>query len=347
MKKIKPPNSFNWYRTAALFTIFNLTVYYFFGWVSFILAIPITFLTNMMIVSVMGVRYWNKCKTVYESLIAKNYTKNEALIEISKSAHPEFSLSTHTAIINKFNDLDILVNFFTGALPSGNNDDGFALEILNDTSIQHFGGDRYKVVTSRKRNRATGKTTVTHQANSFDIYTYLKHREHWKELNDGILENLSKIFEGDFSSFNDFVNISERYNLLKENYLELAKGFKEPKELIPYFAVTLERSGARLMEFFSNKGDKGHKVDAKKCYELSIKLNPFLIPSYGSLASVYGGFDDNIDKAIEYCNKGIEAFEKLKKSPKGQLSYYDQALPSDTSTIDFLKVLRNELLEKK
>ena len=29
MKKIKPPNSFNWYRIAALFTIFNLTVYYF------------------------------------------------------------------------------------------------------------------------------------------------------------------------------------------------------------------------------------------------------------------------------------------------------------------------------
>lgn len=346
MKKIKPPNTFR-YLLPILLVICISVFLYFFGWIGSIIGIPIAFLLNMIINSIMGVRYWNNCRTVYEFLMAKNYTRNQALIEISKSAHPELSLSIHTEIINKFNDLDLLVNFITGALPPGNNDDDFALEILNNTSIQHFGGDRYKVVSSRKRNRATGKTTVTHQATSGDIYSYLKNKEYWKELDSSILENLSKIFEGDFSCFNDFVNISEQYKLLKENYLKLAEDFTEAKELIPYFAVTLERSGAMLMEKFSQDGNDNYKMVAKKCYELSIKLNPFLIPSYGALASVYGGFDDNIDKAIEYCNKGMEAFEKLQKTPKKQLSYYDQALLSDTSTLEFLKALKNEFLTKK
>lgn len=188
---------------------------------------------------------------------------------------------------------------------------------------------------------------MKHQAKSADIYTYLKHKKYWKDLKDGILENLSKIFEGEFSSFNDFVNISEHYNLLKENYLELAKVFKEPKELIPYFALTLERSGARLMEFFSKKGNEDFKVDAKKCYELSIKLNPFLIPSYGALAVVYGYSDNNVDIAIEYCDKGIEVFEELKKTPKEQITYYDRALLSNTSIIEYLEELKNEFLGEK
>lgn len=141
MKKIKPPNTYR-YLLPILLVICISVFLYFFGWVGYIIGIPVGFLLNMIIHSIIGVRYWNNCRTVYESMIAKNYTKNEALKEISKSAHPELSLSTHTAIIDKFNDLDLLVNFITGALPPDDNDDKFALEILDNTLIQHFGGDR-------------------------------------------------------------------------------------------------------------------------------------------------------------------------------------------------------------
>lgn len=156
MRKIKPLNTYR-YILPFLLVICIYIFLYFFGWIGFILGIPIAVFLNMIIDSIIGVRYWNNCRIVYESMIAKNYTKDEALIEISESAHPELSLSTHTAIINKFNDLGLLVNFMTGALPSGDNDDEFALEILDNTSIQHFGGDRYKVVTKRKWNRPTGR----------------------------------------------------------------------------------------------------------------------------------------------------------------------------------------------
>jgi len=52
-------------------------------------------------------------------------------------------------IVQKFNDLPLLVNFFEGALPDGKLNDEYALEILRDTTIERLGVNRYKVRTKR------------------------------------------------------------------------------------------------------------------------------------------------------------------------------------------------------
>lgn len=187
---------------------------------------------------------------------------------------------------------------------------------------------------------------ITHQAKSDDIYIYFKQRKYWKELKDDVLKYMGTIFDGDFSSFNDFVDISEHYNLLKENYLKLAEDTPGVENLISLFAATLERLGAMLIERFYKSDNDNYKTTAKICYELSIKLNPFLIPSYGALATVYG-YSDNIDEAIKYCDKGIRAFGELQKTPEDELSYHNRALSSDTSILAFLKELKNMLLEEK
>ncbi len=147
---MRAPQAINWFRIIFLQVIFSGILYFFFGWIGFIIGIPIAIILTMIIFSVMGVRYWNNCRRLYESLISNNYTKDEALTEVSKRAHPEFQLNTHHQIINKFNDIDLLVNFITGALPGDNKtDDQFALEILENTSIYHQGANKYKVVTNR------------------------------------------------------------------------------------------------------------------------------------------------------------------------------------------------------
>lgn len=147
---MRPPQAINWFRIAFLQVSCSGVLYFFFGWIGFIIGIPIAIILNMIIFSVMGVLYWNNCRKLYKSFISNNYTKDEALTEISKRAHPEFHLRTHHQIINKFNDIDFLVNFITGALPGDNKtDDQFALEILENTSIYHQGGNKYKVVTDR------------------------------------------------------------------------------------------------------------------------------------------------------------------------------------------------------
>ncbi len=179
------------------------------------------------------------------------------------------------------------------------------------------------------------------------IYYFLKHRKYWKELIDDVLKEIGEIYKNDLSDFNDFVRISEHYNLTQANYLRLQEGFSKPKELIPYFALTLERCGAMLMEEFSKSDDGNYKEDAKECYQLSLKLNPFLVPSYGALAYIFAFSDNNVEIAIDYCNKGIKAFKNLRKIPHGELSNYNKALLSDPSAFEHLKELKSELIGKK
>ena len=149
---LRPPNTFRYILPVLLFICIGIS-FYFLRWFGYLVGIPIAIFLNMLIHSVLGVRYWNNCRTIYESLITQHHTENEALLEISRNAHPELSLDTHTAIIDKFNNLDLLINFMSGALPPGNNTDEFALEVLNNTTIQHLRGNRYKVVT--KWNKRT------------------------------------------------------------------------------------------------------------------------------------------------------------------------------------------------
>lgn len=147
---MRPPEAINWFRIVSLQVICCGMLYFFFGWIGFVIGIPVAVIFNMIIFAAMGLRYWNNTRDLYESLMSKDFQKCEALTEISKRAHPEFQLSTHHQIVTKFNDIDLLINFITGALPGDNRtDDQFALEILENTSIHHQGGNKYKVVTDR------------------------------------------------------------------------------------------------------------------------------------------------------------------------------------------------------
>jgi len=112
-----------------------------------IIAIAVGILVFLVIKSVQGVRYWNRCVKEYASMIARGCTKGEALLEISKRRHPELRETTHEEIIGKFNDVHLLVNFFEGALPDGKQSDESALETLRDTTIECKGKDRYRVRT--------------------------------------------------------------------------------------------------------------------------------------------------------------------------------------------------------
>jgi hypothetical protein len=119
--------------------------------VKIIIAVAVGIFIFLAIKSLLGVRYWNRCEKEYASMITRGYSKEEALLEISKKRHPELCESTHKEIIGKFNDVRLLVNFLTGALPDGKQSDEVAMEILRDTTIEHKGGYSYKVRTRRPK----------------------------------------------------------------------------------------------------------------------------------------------------------------------------------------------------
>jgi len=116
-----------------------------------IIGVAVAIILFMVIKSVYGVKYWKRCEIEYAKMISNGYSNEEALLMISTQRHPELSVDTHKMFIDKFNDMPLLVNFFTGALPDNKLDDEFALVILRDTTIQRLGADRYKVKTRRSK----------------------------------------------------------------------------------------------------------------------------------------------------------------------------------------------------
>ncbi len=118
-------------------------------WIWVIVGVVVVIFSFMCVKSMRGVSYWKRCETEYTNMISDGYSAEEALLTISTKRHPELLMDTHKAIVDKFNNVPLLVNFFEGALPDTNLDDETALEILRDTTIQYLGTDRYKVRTKR------------------------------------------------------------------------------------------------------------------------------------------------------------------------------------------------------
>ncbi len=116
-----------------------------------IIVIVVAIVIFFVIKSIRGVRYWNRSEKVYDSMVSNGYSREEALLAISTKRHPELSVDTHKEIIEKFNSLPLLVNFFEGALLDVGLDDESALEILECTTIQCLGPNRYKVRTKRRK----------------------------------------------------------------------------------------------------------------------------------------------------------------------------------------------------
>jgi hypothetical protein len=117
-----------------------------------IVGIVVCALLFMLFKTIRGVRYWKRCEVEYANLLSNGYSKEEALLTISTQRHPELLMDTHKAIIEKFGDLPLLVNFIEGALFDAELSDNFALEILRDTTIQYQGPNKYKVRTGKTKS---------------------------------------------------------------------------------------------------------------------------------------------------------------------------------------------------
>lgn len=166
-----------------------------------IVGVVVAIFLFMVIRSVRGVHYWKRCETEYVEMISSGYTTEEALLTISMKRHPELSIDTHKAIINKFNDLPLLVNFFEGALPGTKLDDEVALEILRDTTIQRLGPDRYKV-----RTRSSGEKQSAEEAELAEAFEILDEATYRFGTGfDLVREQIEKMLDSSTDQFLDVV----------------------------------------------------------------------------------------------------------------------------------------------
>lgn len=105
--------------------------------IGIILAIVVIILGFMLIDAMRATRYWNRCEKQYALSRRLNLSHEEALLEISKERHPELSLGSHHAIVDKFNDVTPLVLFLKQVLPEKTLEDGVALQWVSNTTIQN------------------------------------------------------------------------------------------------------------------------------------------------------------------------------------------------------------------
>lgn len=137
-------------RVTIIISICSMAFSFFMGILGLVPGIILGTLIYLGIGAILGTRYWNKCRKVYSQFLSKGLKEKEALLKISKRTYPNFTENAHIRIIEKFNDIDLLVNFYAGAALKSDDSEERVLKILEHTSVHHFGGDKYKTITDPK-----------------------------------------------------------------------------------------------------------------------------------------------------------------------------------------------------
>ncbi len=123
---------------------------FFMGMIGLVPGIILGTLIYLGVGAISGTLYWNKCRKVYSQVLSQGLSEKEAFLKISKETYPNFTENAHSRIIEKFNDIGLLVNFYAGAALKSDDSEERVLKILKYTSVNHFGGDKYKTITDPK-----------------------------------------------------------------------------------------------------------------------------------------------------------------------------------------------------
>ena len=122
----------------------------FMGMIGLVPGIILGTLIYLGIGAISGTWYWNKCRKIYSQLLSQGLSEKEALLKTSKETYPNFTENAHFRIIDKFNDIDLFINFYAGAALKSDDSEERVVKILKYTSVNHYGGDKYKTITDPK-----------------------------------------------------------------------------------------------------------------------------------------------------------------------------------------------------
>ncbi|MBW8042323.1 MAG: hypothetical protein FVQ85_20315 [Planctomycetes bacterium] len=172
----------------------------------------------------------------------------------------------------------------------------------------------------------------------FKLYSYkelfheLITHKHWKNLNIDIIKQVFKKAQSDlFAQPNEgievlkhFIYVSEKYNLVEDQFLRLASTTHDLDILLGYFSFHLYRLGSDLAKrFFSSKTEeeiKGYGMQADMAFMSSILCDEYMLPSYAGMAFLHGEIHINKDVALEFCAKYKAIEDKLLNTPDNDLS---------------------------
>jgi hypothetical protein len=155
------------------------------------------------------------------------------------------------------------------------------------------------------------------------LFRELVNRKHWKDIDPEIIINIFNNAKGDVDMIKRFIFISELYNTVGNNFVQLSN--EPPKEFIlSMFALTLYRLGSALDKSLSSDKTENEVSSlvngATMAFMSSVLCEPYFLESYACMAYLYSDIDKDI--ALEWCAKYKEAEGNLLNTPDEELNIY-------------------------
>lgn len=155
------------------------------------------------------------------------------------------------------------------------------------------------------------------------LFQELIKRKHWKNIDPEIIKNIFTNAKGDVDTIKRFIFISELYNTVGNNFVQLAN--EPPKEfMLSMFALTLYRLGSDLAKSLSSAKTEDEASSlvngATMAFMSSVLCEPYFLESYGCMVYLYSDIDKDI--ALEWCAKYKEAEKELLNTPDAELNIY-------------------------
>jgi hypothetical protein len=154
----------------------------------------------------------------------------------------------------------------------------------------------------------------------------LGERKFWSAIRADVLRMLIDNANGDVLKISRFVFVSEYYDCVKNNFVELAKIWDDPRLALSAFGATLAGLAGDIIQHL---GDLSQGSDAQSqaiglveiAYLSALLCDPFLLPAYKGLASFYLVMGKK-DLAAGMCRQYDATEEKLLQTQDPEIFLY-------------------------
>jgi tetratricopeptide (TPR) repeat protein len=173
---------------------------------------------------------------------------------------------------------------------------------------------------------------------------YLRKRKHWRELRSDILETIFANAFGNVERLREFVELSEKFKLVENNFLKLQGRGHPPLNSLSSFSLTCLRLAGDLLNLNLPEGSNQQKqsiTDAAVAYWSAIVCDPFQFPAYVGLGYLYHAVG-LAERAKGMVKMSEEAEEMLLKADEKDISDQNRIAKEEAHLAE-LRNLRNYL----
>jgi len=162
-----------------------------------------------------------------------------------------------------------------------------------------------------------------------EILCTLGLRPYWSQVRPDILKELIRNAGDDILSISRFVFVSEYFDCVKNNYVELSNIWEDPRHALSAFAATLVAVASDTIKHLAEvPAGSERQSQAMVMVEISfmsaVLCDPYMLSAYRSLANFYQATGKK-DYAVRMCRKFDETEKTLLAAKDDYASQYRKA----------------------